>query len=298
MRRRFDDGDPYFTSLHRSWSEGTRRCSASCPSSSGDELGGRRRRGARFHRGHLRARRQSDSPRSTRACFAEATRVARVHRGYDAGALAMARDLAASLRAPLVASTVSRLLVDLNRSLGHPRAWSAATRPLQFAEEQCASSSATTAALSQGRGHRRRSRGARTPGDPCLFAQLHAGAGRARCAPPTSDCCTTPRGPARPRSSALWKAALRRARPRLARAPQLSLCRKGRRTDAIPAAAIPGLALRRHRARDQPGVRARWRQAVAATCAQSVADDACNRRCCDRVASASPNESSARGARR
>ena len=25
MRRRFDDGDPYFTSLHRSWSEGTRR---------------------------------------------------------------------------------------------------------------------------------------------------------------------------------------------------------------------------------------------------------------------------------
>ena len=25
MRRRFDEGDPYFTSLHRSWSEGTRR---------------------------------------------------------------------------------------------------------------------------------------------------------------------------------------------------------------------------------------------------------------------------------
>ena len=25
MRRRFDDGDPYFTTLHRSWSEGTRK---------------------------------------------------------------------------------------------------------------------------------------------------------------------------------------------------------------------------------------------------------------------------------
>ena len=43
------------------------------------------------------------------------------HRGYDAGALAMARALAAAFAAPLVAGTVSRLLVDLNRSVGHPR---------------------------------------------------------------------------------------------------------------------------------------------------------------------------------
>ena len=63
-------------------------------------------------------------------------RVLRSHRGYDAGALAMARDLAAVLRAPLAASTVSRLLVDLNRSLSNPRAWSAATRPLRPAEKQ------------------------------------------------------------------------------------------------------------------------------------------------------------------
>jgi predicted N-formylglutamate amidohydrolase len=32
----------------------------------------------------------------------------------------MAKDLAATFKAPLVASTVNRLLVDLNRSLGHP----------------------------------------------------------------------------------------------------------------------------------------------------------------------------------
>jgi predicted N-formylglutamate amidohydrolase len=50
------------------------------------------------------------------------------HRGYDLGALAMARELAAAFRAPLVASTVSRLLIDLNRSIGHPRLFSAATR--------------------------------------------------------------------------------------------------------------------------------------------------------------------------
>jgi predicted N-formylglutamate amidohydrolase len=50
------------------------------------------------------------------------------HRGYDAGALVMARDLAKAFNAPLVASTVSRLLVDLNRSVRHPRLFSAATR--------------------------------------------------------------------------------------------------------------------------------------------------------------------------
>ena len=42
------------------------------------------------------------------------------HRGFDPGALIMARALATAFAAPLVASTVSRLLVDLNRSVGHP----------------------------------------------------------------------------------------------------------------------------------------------------------------------------------
>ena len=40
------------------------------------------------------------------------------HRGYDPGALAMARTLARALRATLVVSTVSRLLVELNRAPG------------------------------------------------------------------------------------------------------------------------------------------------------------------------------------
>jgi predicted N-formylglutamate amidohydrolase len=50
------------------------------------------------------------------------------HRGYDPGALVMAKALARALAAPLVASTTSRLLVDLNRSIGHPRLHSDATR--------------------------------------------------------------------------------------------------------------------------------------------------------------------------
>jgi predicted N-formylglutamate amidohydrolase len=62
--------------------------------------------------------------------------ILRSHRGYDAGALTMARELAAALRAPLVASTVSRLLVDLNRSLSNPRVWSEATRSLPAADKQ------------------------------------------------------------------------------------------------------------------------------------------------------------------
>jgi predicted N-formylglutamate amidohydrolase len=47
----------------------------------------------------------------------------------------MARDLAAALRAPLVASTVSRLLIDLNRSLSNPQVWSNATRVLPAADK-------------------------------------------------------------------------------------------------------------------------------------------------------------------
>ena len=52
------------------------------------------------------------------------------HRGHDPGALTLARDLAMALGAALVVSTVSRLIIDLNRSPGHPRLYSEITRPL------------------------------------------------------------------------------------------------------------------------------------------------------------------------
>ncbi len=50
------------------------------------------------------------------------------HRGYDVGALGVAKELADSCQAPLVASTTSRLLIDLNRSLGNRTLFSATTR--------------------------------------------------------------------------------------------------------------------------------------------------------------------------
>lgn len=50
------------------------------------------------------------------------------HRGWDPGALLLAREMAARLEAPLFWSTTTRLLVDLNRSIGHRRLHSEITR--------------------------------------------------------------------------------------------------------------------------------------------------------------------------
>ncbi|MEF3167814.1 MAG: N-formylglutamate amidohydrolase [Deltaproteobacteria bacterium] len=57
------------------------------------------------------------------------------HRGWDPGALECARELASRLKAPLLFSTVTRLLVDLNRSPGHPGLYSEATRGLSQEEK-------------------------------------------------------------------------------------------------------------------------------------------------------------------
>ena len=67
-------------------------------------------------------------PARYRALFAGSGDALSTHRGYDPGALALARDMAGALAAPLIVSTVSRLLVDLNRSPGHPRLHSEAVR--------------------------------------------------------------------------------------------------------------------------------------------------------------------------
>jgi len=55
------------------------------------------------------------------------------HRGFDAGALVTAGALAAACDAPLFAATTSRLVVDLNRSVGHPGLFSEITKPLAAA---------------------------------------------------------------------------------------------------------------------------------------------------------------------
>jgi predicted N-formylglutamate amidohydrolase len=58
------------------------------------------------------------------------------HRGYDPGALVMARHLAHAFAAPLIASTVSRLVVELNRSPWNRKLWSQMTGPLPQAERE------------------------------------------------------------------------------------------------------------------------------------------------------------------
>lgn len=52
------------------------------------------------------------------------------HRGQDIGALWLARRLERDFGAPLVHATVSRLVIDLNRTIGHPRHFSEFARAL------------------------------------------------------------------------------------------------------------------------------------------------------------------------
>ncbi len=67
-------------------------------------------------------------PAPCRRLFRDQRALLDSHRGYDPGALVMAKVLAGAFAAPLVASTISRLVIDLNRSIGHPQLLSAATR--------------------------------------------------------------------------------------------------------------------------------------------------------------------------
>jgi predicted N-formylglutamate amidohydrolase len=62
-------------------------------------------------------------PTPYRRLFREQRGLLVSHRGFDPGALVMATTLANACHAPFVASTTSRLLVDLNRSIGHPQSF-------------------------------------------------------------------------------------------------------------------------------------------------------------------------------
>src|SRR5205085_5679739 len=67
-------------------------------------------------------------PAQFRRWFAGAEKALASHRGFDPGALAMARMLAKCLDAELIFATVSRLVVELNRSSHNPRVFSAFMR--------------------------------------------------------------------------------------------------------------------------------------------------------------------------
>jgi len=69
-------------------------------------------------------------PRAYAALFRGAGAVIASHRGWDPGALQLARLLSKRLRRPLLSVTLSRLLVEANRAPHNPRIWSRFTKAL------------------------------------------------------------------------------------------------------------------------------------------------------------------------
>ena len=72
-------------------------------------------------------------PAAYRALFEPHGEVLATHRGWDPGALTLAREMAAAFGAPLFASTTTRLLIDMNRSIGTRQLYSEFTRTLSAA---------------------------------------------------------------------------------------------------------------------------------------------------------------------
>ena len=75
-------------------------------------------------------------PAELRARFAGAEALLDSERGWDAGALVLARQLARRLEAPLFECTTTRLVIDLNRALESPRLFSEFTRALAARERE------------------------------------------------------------------------------------------------------------------------------------------------------------------
>lgn len=75
-------------------------------------------------------------PAAYRSVFYGADDVLKSHRGWDLGALAVAKAMAKRLESRLFSSTTSRLLVELNRSLGHSSLFSNYTAALSATQQQ------------------------------------------------------------------------------------------------------------------------------------------------------------------
>ncbi|WP_437227435.1 N-formylglutamate amidohydrolase [Planctomicrobium sp. SH661] len=69
-------------------------------------------------------------PREFKSVFRDARAALNSHRGHDPGSLQLAKRIARRLHAPLEYETRSRLLIELNRTLGHPRIFSEFSRQL------------------------------------------------------------------------------------------------------------------------------------------------------------------------
>ena len=78
----------------------------------------------------------NDVPKPYRSLFVGHESLLPTHRGWDPGALLLAREMAERFSAPLYFETTTRLLVDLNRSVGNPELHSEATRHLTLAKRR------------------------------------------------------------------------------------------------------------------------------------------------------------------
>ena len=72
----------------------------------------------------------NEVPAAYTSLFAGHEALLPTHCGWDAGALTLAQQMATAFDAPLFAATTTRLLIDLNRSIGHRQLHSEATRGL------------------------------------------------------------------------------------------------------------------------------------------------------------------------
>ncbi|WP_069131103.1 N-formylglutamate amidohydrolase [Rhodohalobacter halophilus] len=63
-------------------------------------------------------------PEGYRHLFVKADEILNSHRGWDPGALSLAKFLSDDLNAPIFTFSITRLLIEVNRSLGHRRLFS------------------------------------------------------------------------------------------------------------------------------------------------------------------------------
>ena len=78
----------------------------------------------------------NEIPKPYAAIFDGATSTLAGHRGWDPGALPVAARMAETLQTPFFFTTISRLLIDTNRSLGHRHLFSEFSLPLAAEERQ------------------------------------------------------------------------------------------------------------------------------------------------------------------
>ncbi|MCP0913859.1 MULTISPECIES: N-formylglutamate amidohydrolase [Legionella] len=78
----------------------------------------------------------NDVPPQYALLFKDNAEILATHRAYDAGSLAIAEYLQQKFSCDFVYTTITRLLIDCNRSLNHPKCFSEFTKKLSRAEKQ------------------------------------------------------------------------------------------------------------------------------------------------------------------